>query len=64
VDVPVRVYYPTPPIVTHVPAVPPEDTQFHHIEVEFTVTADGSVRDTRLVEHDTRERYARGLQDG
>ena len=60
-DVPVRVYYPTPPIVTHVPVVPPEDTRFHHVEVEFTVTADGSVRNARMVEHDTRERYARDI---
>jgi tetratricopeptide (TPR) repeat protein len=60
-DVPVRVYYPTPPIVTYVPVVPPEDTRFHHVEVEFTVLADGSVRNARMVAHDTRERYARDI---
>jgi TonB family protein len=62
-DVPLRVYYPTPPIVTHIPAVAPQDTRFHHVQVEFTVAADGSVRNARIVEHDTHDRYARDILD-
>jgi TonB family protein len=60
-NVPLRVYYPTPPIVTHIPAVAPEDTRFHHVQVEFTVTADGEVRNARIVDHDTRDKYARDV---
>jgi TonB family protein len=62
-NLPLRVYYPTPPIVTHIPGVPPEDTRFHHVQVEFTVTADGSVRNARIVDHDTRDKYARDVLD-
>ena len=62
-NVPLRVYYPTPPIVMHIPAVAPEDTRFHYVEVEFTVTADGSVRNARIVDHDTSDRYARDILD-
>jgi TonB family protein len=62
-DVPLRVYYPTPPIVTHIPAVAPEETRFHHVQVEFTVTADGAVRNARIVDHDTSDRYARDILD-
>jgi TonB family protein len=62
-DVPLRVFYPTPAIVTHIPAVAPQDTQFHHVQVEFTVAADGSVSNARVVEHDTRDRYARDVLD-
>jgi TonB family protein len=62
-DVPVRVFYPTPQIVAHVPNVPPEETRSHHVQVEFTVSADGSVKNARIVEHDTRERYARDVLD-
>jgi TonB family protein len=60
-DVPVRVFYPTPQIVAHVPAVAPEETRSHHVQVEFTVAADGSVKDAHIVEHDTRDRYARDV---
>jgi hypothetical protein len=62
-NVPLRVYYPTPPIVAHIPEVAPEDTRFHHVQVEFTVTADGSVRNARIVDHDTSDRYARDILD-
>jgi hypothetical protein len=60
-NVPVRVYYPTPPIVAHVPEVPPEQTRFHHVQVKFNVAADGSVKNARIVAHDTRDRYARDI---
>ncbi|HET9446564.1 MAG TPA: energy transducer TonB [Steroidobacteraceae bacterium] len=62
-DVPLRVYYPTPPIVTHIPGVAAQDTQFHHVQVEFTVAADGSVKNARIVEHDTHDRYAGDVLD-
>jgi TonB family protein len=62
-NLPLRVFYPTPPIVTYVPVVAPQDTRFHHVQVEFTVTAEGSVHNARIVEHDTRDRYARDVLD-
>lgn len=61
-NVPVRVYYPTPQIVAHVPTmVAAVDTRSHYVQTEFTVTADGSVRDARIVDHDTRDRWARDI---
>jgi hypothetical protein len=62
-NVPVRVYYPTPEIVAHVPTVPPEQTRFHYVQIELTVAADGSVSDAHIVDHDTRDRYARDILD-
>jgi TonB family protein len=60
-DVPLRVYYPTPDIVANVPRGRPEDAQSHHVHVEFTVDADGSVRDARIVDHDTRDHHAQEI---
>lgn len=61
-NVPVRVYYPTPQIVANVPTqVAAVDTQSHYVQTEFTVAADGSVRDARIVDHDTRDRWARDV---
>jgi tetratricopeptide (TPR) repeat protein len=61
-NVPVRVYYPTPQIVANVPKqVAVADTQSHYVKMEFTVAADGSVRDARIVDQDTRDRYAREI---
>lgn len=63
-NVPVRVYYPTPQIVAHAPSLAaPVDTTSHYVETEFTVAADGSVRDARIVSHDTRDRWARDILD-
>jgi len=31
------------------------------VQLEFTVAADGSVRDARIVEQDTRDLYARDI---
>jgi TonB family protein len=62
-NVPVRVYYPTPQIVNDVPKVSTEDMQSNYVQVEFTVAADGSVRDARIVDHDTREQYAQEIFD-
>lgn len=60
-NVPVRVYYPTPQIAAHVPDVAAVDTRSHTVQVEFTVAADGSVRHAHIVDHDTRDRYARDI---
>jgi len=61
-SVPVRVYYPTPQIVAHVPILTAAvDTQSQYVQTEFTVAADGSVRDARIVDHDTRDLWARDI---
>jgi TonB family protein len=60
-NVPLRVYYPTPQIVAYVPQVAAVDTQSHYVQLEFTVAADGSVHNARIVDHDTRELYARDV---
>jgi TonB family protein len=59
-DVPVRVYYPTPQIVIDVPA---ERAKENHVEVAFTVAADGSVQDARILARDTSDRYAKEIFD-
>ncbi|HEV8332963.1 MAG TPA: TonB family protein [Steroidobacteraceae bacterium] len=59
-NVPVRVYYPTPQIVYEVPVVHAEE---NHVQVEFTVAADGSVEDARIVDRDTSDRYAQEIFD-
>jgi tetratricopeptide (TPR) repeat protein len=61
-NVPLRVYYPTPSIVAHVPAQARE-AESQYVQVELTVAADGSVMDAHIVSHDTRERYARDILD-
>lgn len=62
-NVPLRVYYPTPQIVSDVPEVSAEEMRSNYVQVEFTVAADGSVRDARIVDHDTREQYAQQIFD-
>ena len=62
-NVPVRVYYPTPQIVSDVPEVSAEEMRSNYVQFEFTVAADGSVRDARIVDHDTREQYAQEIFD-
>lgn len=61
-NVPLRVYYPTPGIVAHVPAHA-EEASSHYVQVEFTVAADGSVSDARITDHDTLDRYADDILD-
>jgi hypothetical protein len=57
-----RVYYPTPQIVAHVPILTAAvDTTSQYVQTEFTVAADGSVRDARIVDHDTRDLWARDV---
>jgi tetratricopeptide (TPR) repeat protein len=61
-NVPLRVYYPTPQIVAHVPILTAAvDTTSQYVQTEFTVAADGSVRDARIVDHDTRDLWARDI---
>jgi TonB family protein len=59
----VRVYYPTPQIVVEIPAGSAEETRSNYVQVEFTVAADGSVQDARIVDHDTRTQYAQEIFD-
>ncbi|HEX4974045.1 MAG TPA: energy transducer TonB [Steroidobacteraceae bacterium] len=59
-NVPVRVYYPTPQIVGNAPAV---HAQENYVQVEFTVAADGSVQDARIVDRDASDRYAQDIFD-
>jgi TonB family protein len=61
-NAPMRVYYPTPGIVAHVPAHA-EKMRPHYVQVDFTVAADGSVMDARIVDHDASDRYARDILD-
>jgi hypothetical protein len=61
-NVPMRVYYPTPQIVAHVPTLAAAvDTESRYVQTAFTVAADGGVRDAHIVDHDTRDRYARDI---
>jgi tetratricopeptide (TPR) repeat protein len=61
-NVPLRVYYPTPQIVAHVPILTAAvDTTSQYVQTQFTVAADGSVRDARIVDHDTRDLWARDV---
>jgi TonB family protein len=53
---PVRVFYPMPNIVARHAGSAPADAQF--VQVEFTVDADGGVSAARIVQHDTKERFA------
>jgi TonB family protein len=62
-NVPVRVFYPTPQFVVDVPKVSAEEMRSNYVQVEFTVAADGSVQDARIVDHDTREKYAEEIFD-
>ena len=40
-----------------------EETRSNYVQVEFTVAADGSVQDARIVDHDTRTQYAQEIFD-
>jgi tetratricopeptide (TPR) repeat protein len=61
-NVPVRVFYPIPQIVAHVPVLTAAvDAQSQYVQTEFTVAADGSVRDAHILDHDTRDSWARDI---
>lgn len=54
-NVPVRVYYPTPQFVRDAPSPHAKELQAHHVQVEFTVAADGLVQDARIVDQDAHD---------
>jgi TonB family protein len=54
---PVQLYYPLPPAAMRNLQRAPEELEDRFVHVAFTVDADGSVRDARLVEANTPERY-------
>jgi TonB family protein len=60
-NLPVRVYYPTPQIVSDAPAAHAKELQAHHVQVEFTVAADGSVQDARIVAPDANDQNAQEI---
>lgn len=60
---PVRVYYPTPYMVSRNLALPPSEAEMHYVQVEYTVDADGSVSNARVVAHDTTDRYVGDILD-
>jgi tetratricopeptide (TPR) repeat protein len=62
-SVPLRVYYPTPQIVAHTLPQSVERTRSHYVQLEFTVEPNGSVSHARIVDHDTRDRYADDVLD-
>lgn len=59
-DAPVRVYFPTPNVLAPLSARS-EGVHSQHILINLTVAADGSVADARIVDHDTRDRYAQDI---
>jgi tetratricopeptide (TPR) repeat protein len=62
-NVPVRVYYPTPQIVRDAPTAHAKELQAHYVQLEFTVAADGSVQDARIVERDANDQDAQEIFD-
>lgn len=60
---PVQIYYPTPPLAARHLGRPPEDVIERYVEVQFTVTSDGSVSDEQVISRDsTRRQAAEALQ--
>ena len=53
---PSQVYYPTPPIATRNLNRPPYETEDHFVQIEFTVQADSTVSDVRVVDKEANER--------
>lgn len=60
-DVPVRVYYPTPLIASWNSTAPDQSVDLRYVQLEFNVEADGAVSNARIVEHDTMESYAEDI---
>lgn len=48
---PVQVYYPTPVLAMRNLTRPPQEVEDRFVQVEFTVKADGSIKDARAVDH-------------
>jgi TonB family protein len=55
---PVRVYYPVPSPIVRSHRIPPEEAREVFVHLEFTVTADGQVKDARILESNTHNRGA------
>lgn len=55
---PVRVYYPVPLLATRNRTLPPDEVEEKYVQVEFTVTEDGEVRDAHVVDHNATTRQA------
>jgi tetratricopeptide (TPR) repeat protein len=55
---PVRVYYPVPNAIVRGNKLMPHDTQQAFVQMEFTVTAEGLVKDAKIVETDAHNRHA------
>jgi len=53
---PVQVYYPTPVLATRNLARPPQEVEDRFVQVEFTVKADGSIKDARVVDQNGTQR--------
>lgn len=53
---PVQVYYPTPSLATRNLTRPPNEVNERFVQVEFTVTRDGSVKNERIADKDATER--------
>src|SRR6201999_4077416 len=49
---PVQVYYQTPLLATRNLARPPSEVEDRFVQVEFTVKADGTVKDARVTDSD------------
>ncbi len=55
---PVRVYYPVPNAIVRGNKLMPHDTQQAFVQMEFTVTAEGLVKDAKILETDAHSRHA------
>jgi TonB family protein len=55
---PVRVYYPVPGAIARGNRIPPGEAQEVFVQLEFTVTAEGEVKDARILESNTASRRA------
>jgi TonB family protein len=60
-EFPQRVYYPTPLMVFRDPDAPASELDVHFVQVEFTVTREGAVKDARVVDHNTTKRFANSV---
>jgi hypothetical protein len=55
---PVQIYYPVPLLATRNLNRPPEEVVDRYVQVEFTVTAQGVVKDARVTDKDASQRQA------
>jgi hypothetical protein len=62
-NVPLRVYYPTPQVVGDAPALHAGEAQPNYVQLECTVAADGSVQDALIVDRDASDAHAQEILD-